>query len=243
VQIRERFPKGLKRKNGVAYSNGLEDCLFPLIYKGYINHLIAKARRVGLDDEIEQCFETLDRNQNYIKSIGQKLRDNLMDDKTFDLLVKDSMVAGKKVSEKLKVLQEEANSIDRVDVPKNLYADYASHKLSDELKRRLFRAVIDHVDVWHTHIVVHLKRKGKFTIKRTRMGKTYVLPSWRIVEDNKDSYETIYSQMGISKMKHKRTLIREDSNINVVYEYDNVHSMKVVYGDENLIVMTEGVKK
>jgi len=216
--------------------------LFPLIYKGYINHLIAKNRRSGLDDEIEQCLQTLDRNQSYIKNIGQKLRDNLIDDKTFDLLVKDSMVAGKKVNEKLKVLRYEANSIDRVEIPKSLYADYASHNLSDELKRRLFHEVIDHVNVWHTHIDVHLKGKGKFTIQRIRMGKTYVLPSWSIVEHNKDSYKKIYSQDGLTKMKYKHTPLREDTNINVVYEYDNDQPTKVIYGDENFIVMTAGTK-
>jgi hypothetical protein len=64
-----------------------------------------------------------------------------LDDKTFDL-IKDAIEASNKLDGKLASLQKEANAIDRIDVPSKLYADYASHELSNELKRRLFMPII-----------------------------------------------------------------------------------------------------
>ena len=243
VQIRERFPKGLKRRDGKPYANGLEDCLFPLIYKGYINHLIAKNQRVGLDTEIEECQAILERNQNYTKNLGQKLRDAILDDKTFDDLIRDAKDARVKVEQKLAVLQKEAHAMDRMVVPKDLYADYASHKMDNDLKRRLFHSVIEHVDVWHTHIIVSLKGGGEFRLERLRAGKTYALPAWRILESNPDSYRKGGTRDGVPRGKYKHTPITVDTKIDVVYEYDNFNPLKTVYGDNNLVVMTEGVKK
>lgn len=243
VQVRERFPKGLTRRNGKAYTNGLEDCLFPLIYKGYINHLIAKTKRVGLDDEIGECLKALERNESHKKMLGQKLGDNRLDDKTFDLLIKDAIEAGTKIEIKLATLQKEATSIDRADVPSKLYADFASHKLPNELKRQLFHHVIDRVDVWHDRIEVALKGGAQFILKRIRRGKTFDLPSWRIVEINGDSIKTSDSLDGVPRAKYRHTPIKEDTKIDVVYEYDNADSLTKLYGDENLIVMAEGKQK
>ena len=243
VQVRERFPMGLTRRNGKAYTNGLEDCLFPLIYKGYINHLIAKTKRVGLDDEIEECMISLERNESHKKQLGQKLRDTKLNDKTFDLLIKDAIEAGDKIETKLAALQKEATIIDRIAVPEKLYADYASHKLSNELKRRLFHNAIERVDVWHDRIQVTLKGGAQFTLKRIRRGKTYDLPSWRIVEINGDSIKESDTVGGVPRARYKHTPIKEDTKIDVVYEYATNDPMTVIFGDNNLIVMTEGTNK
>ncbi len=244
VQIRERFPKGLSRRDGKAYTNGLEDCLFPLIYKGYINHLIAKARRVGLDEEIEKCHADLERNELHIRSLGQKLRDKGILENTFAILVKEASDAREKLETTLAGLEKEANAIDRVDVPSKLYADFASHKLPNELKRRLFHHVIDRIDVWRDRLQITLKDGAQFTLNRIRRGKTFDLPAWRIVPVNNDSHTAEpSSDSKVLRVRYKHTPIKEDTKIDVVYMYDNYDPQQNIYGDQNLIVRTEGSRK
>jgi len=44
-------------------------------------------------------------------------------------------------------------------------------------------------------------------------------------------------------VNYKHVPITEDTKIEVIYEYDNDDPLGKVYGDQNLIVISEGVKK
>jgi DNA invertase Pin-like site-specific DNA recombinase len=247
IQIRERFTKGLEYNSGQPYSVGLEDCLFPLVYKAYINHLIEKKRRVGLDDEIDECKKKLDDSLTYRRNLGLKLRNKIMTDNSFDDLIRESEQSDMDVKELLTRLQEEAKRIDRVDIPKNLFRDYASHKIPNDLKRVLFSVVIDHVDVWHDHIDVYMKGSKPFQLERIRLGKTFVLPSARIIEINAGSRREIQlsneeSDIPISRVSYVKTEFTHDTHLDVVYMYDNDNPLHVIYGDENLRIFAEGIK-
>ncbi len=103
--------------------------------------------------------------------------------------------------------------------------------------------MIDRVDVWRDRIQVTLKDGAQFTLKRIRRGKTFDLPAWRIAEINGDSIKESDSLDGVPRGKYRYTPIREDTKIDVIYEYDNSDPLTGIYGDDNLIVMTEGRQK
>jgi hypothetical protein len=97
--------------------------------------------------------------------------------------------------------------------------------------------------VWRDRIQVTLKGGGQFTLKRIRRGKTFDLPSWRPTESNPDSYNATEVGEGILRVTYKHTPVREDTKIDVIYEYDNDDPLTKLYWDLNLIVMAEGKQK
>ena len=240
VSIRERVPPEQEQKPGQFYAKGLEECLYPLIYKGYIDHLIAKHRREGLDDEIAECMIQISDNKRFQKKLAEKLSTGVITDDVFDSLIGDYIEKERALNEKLDGLKAEAVSIDRVEVPSTTFEGYETHNISDKLKRELFHQAIERIDVWKKKITVHLKPEGSFTLKRIHRQNCWDLPGWRIIESNMDSVVVRLDDNGIQHIDHNKMPISVETKIDVLYQYANADPLSIAYGDQNILIGVEG---
>ena len=248
IQIRERGTTGMTYSTGKPISPGLEDCLFPLVYKAYIKHLQDKARRVDLDNEIDVVKAKIERISLRISELNRQILEKPSGQKSFKEMISQAIDIRLIEEKKLEDLQAKANQEDRIDVPDDLFKDYASHNIPNSTKRELFQSVISRIDVFRDHIVIQIKDGKCFTLKRIRYGKTFVLPNRRIMEINGDSTREIpyvdeESGLKLTRIKYVKTDLREDTQIDVIYEYDNDDPLHLVYKDDNLEIFAEGIRK
>jgi len=248
VQIREKGTAGLEYKSGQPYSPGLDDCLFPLVCKGYIKYLAEKARRVGLDDEIDMLKKKVNKSRSHILFLNQKQMENPANEDVFYDIIMQSINAGAENEKRLADLEKKAARIDRVKIPRDLFKNYASHQIPNAVKKELFESVVERIDVFREFVNIKLKNGGSFQLQRFKKFKTFILPSSRVVVINGNSRKEIpfsndETNIPLSQGTYIKTNIKEDTHFDVVFIYENDDPIHLLYGDDNLAIFAEGNKK
>lgn len=243
VSIRERFPRGIPKEKGEFYVHGLEECIFPLIYKGYINHLANQKRRAGLTEDIAKHEQEIAKVNEFKTKLGKKLADGIIDDKTFDTMVADYVRKGKELDEQLERLKKEANVFDLIEVPPDIFENYQNHDIPGDIKRQLLISVIHHVDVWQDRITVYLKPDDKdrqFTLRRIKVKNSWVLPGWKVIEVNANGHDTIQREDGLQEVRIRKTPITEKTQFDILYIYDSNDDLEPIYSGDNLLIFSVG---
>ena len=246
ASIRERMPKALVENEQVspAMAHGIEDCLYPLIYKGIYDLNLARTRRDGLEQEILDAEKELNRlRQKIIEADGDEFRK--IHGQAADIMLGQRTKEFNAIGQRLEQLQREMDNSDFESIPIPTFDDFASARIDEMTKKVYFRRVIDHVDVFEDLICVYLQgtQERSFTLYREYSNGSGLLPKWELVPTEFNSHDAVASEGNppdIKRMLIQRKPRTKYTAYHIVYRYQSPGPIQVVFGDQDLVVVAEG---
>ena len=240
IFIREKRPEELIDTSPKLFATGIEDCLLPLLYKGYIIRLNRAQQRPELQNEIDDYTKRLSIAEHELVELITSVIDGKYTPEIADVLRPKLEARCMELKQKITKLTSEAENIDRETLPSIKFTDYPSKDIPAIIKRQLFAEVIKKVIVAQKYIKVELKAGGSFKLKRilTKSG-SWDLPKWTITTYDDKSFEE--QDDGIVYIR--KTELTPDTKFSIVYEYKNNDPYKIMVENDNLMIWSVGAAK
>ena len=243
MSIRERMPTALVENGQVSASMayGIEDCLYPLIFKGIYDSEMAGQRRDGLQQEMLDTEQELTRlRKRVIEADSEQFRKE--HGKAADIMLSQRTNAFNEVGQKMERLQRELDNCDFEAVPVPSFDDFANARIDDYTKKLFFTRVIDHVDVFENKIIVYMHGvvDWSFTLHREFVNGGWLLPKWELhaVTPGDADFPVIGSLKMTIRKKIRRT---KETKYHIIYKYQRPGPIQQVGGDSELMIVISGL--